>query len=89
MSTIAFLTPETLYSLYNPGRSPDLALKSNLPVNRQWCKKLFNTSGITVAGTVPDFHRIPFSADDETICITKIEAKVYKNVNKFKIYTAK
>ena len=35
-------------------------------------------SGVTVAGTVPDLHRIPFScsAADADRCITETEAKV-------------
>lgn len=61
MLIIAFLTPEKLYNQHNSGRSPGLPLKSDLPIlDGQWCKKLFNSMGLTVAGTVPDFHRIPF-----------------------------
>lgn len=34
MLIIAFLTPGKLYYLYDNGRSPDLTLKSDLPVQR-------------------------------------------------------
>ena len=73
-----FLPPRTCSS-FMLGRFPDYTPKSDLPVNdNSGVSLLFLFTGYTVAGTVPDSHRIPFScnAADADRCITKTRAKL-------------